>query len=62
MQLSKVLSLASLVVGVLYYLVGVLGLLWPKSPPGDVGLVSTAVVFILFGLVGLLVDRKPAQA
>ncbi|MCA1811084.1 MAG: hypothetical protein LC623_03620 [Halobacteriales archaeon] len=60
MHLSKVLSLASLAVGVLFYLTGVLGLLWPKSPPMDVGLLSTSAIFALFGLVGLLVQPKPA--
>lgn len=62
MHLSKVLSLASLAVGVLFYLTGVLGLLWPKSPPMDVGLLSTSAIFVLFGLVGLLVQPKATVA
>ncbi|HUR63630.1 MAG TPA: hypothetical protein VM241_04025 [Candidatus Thermoplasmatota archaeon] len=62
MHLSKVLSLASIVLGVLFYLAGVLGLLWPKSPPMDVGLLSTSVLFVLFGLVGLLLTPKTAAA
>jgi hypothetical protein len=61
MHLSKVLSLASIVLGVLFYLTGVLGLLWPASPPLDVGLVSTSVLFVLFGLVGLTM-REPTAA
>lgn len=62
MHLSKVLSLASIAVGVLFYLVGVLGLLWPKSPPMDVGLVSTSAIFVLFGVAGLFVEPKRAAA
>ncbi len=61
-QISKVLSFASLAYGVLFYLAGVSGLLWPATPPLDVGLLSTAAVFILFGLVGLLLKPTPNQA
>ncbi|HUR62669.1 MAG TPA: hypothetical protein VM286_09940 [Candidatus Thermoplasmatota archaeon] len=60
MRLSKIVSLVCIVLGVLFYLQGVLGLLWPRSPPLDVGLLSTSALFVLFGLVGLLLDRKPA--
>ena len=61
MHLSKVLSLVSIALGVLFYLQGILGLLFEKAtPPGDVGLVSTSALFILLGLVGLLLEPKPA--
>ena len=62
MHVSKIVSVVCIAVGVLFYFQGVLGLLWPKSPPMDVGLLSTSVLFILFGLVGLLLDRKTAAA
>jgi hypothetical protein len=62
MHVSKVLSLASIAVGVLFYLVGVLGLLWPSTKPFDVGLLSTSALLVLFGLVGLLLERKPAPS
>ena len=63
MQLSKVLSYASLAYGVLFYLAGVSGMLWAKaSPPLDVGLVSTSVIFILMGAVGLLLKPEAKQA
>ncbi|HEX2066063.1 MAG TPA: hypothetical protein VHI93_04540 [Candidatus Thermoplasmatota archaeon] len=59
MHLSKVLSVASIAFAALFYLTGVLGLLWPKTDPLDVGLLSTSVLFLLFGLVGLLVRPRP---
>ena len=62
MHVSKILSVASLAVGVLFYLTGVLGLLWPKSPPMDVGLLSTSAIFVLFGLVGLLIKPQSETA
>ncbi|MEK6985538.1 MAG: hypothetical protein AABX89_04045 [Candidatus Thermoplasmatota archaeon] len=62
MQMSRALSFASLVFGVLFYLVGVLGLLWPATAPLDVGLTSTSAIFILFGLFGLLLKPQPAKA
>ncbi|MEA3190135.1 MAG: hypothetical protein QOD77_717 [Thermoplasmata archaeon] len=61
MQLSKVLSLASLAFGVLFYVAAVAGLLWPATPPADVGILSTAGVFILMGLVGLLLRPQGAH-
>src|SRR5581483_4304634 len=45
MHLARIASAVSLVFGVLFYLASVGGLLWhAKSPPGDVGLVSTTGV------------------
>jgi len=62
-HLSKVLSLASIVLGVLFYLQGVLGLLFEKATsPTDVGLVSTSALFVLFGLVGLMLQPRAATA
>lgn len=60
MNLGKILALASLVFGLLFYVVAVAGLLWPATPPTDVGLVATSAVFVLFGAFGLLL-RSPAQ-
>jgi len=55
---ALVLSIASLAFGVLFYVASVAGLLWSKpTPPLDHGLVPTAAVFVLFGLVGLVVAR-----
>ncbi|MEA3203278.1 MAG: hypothetical protein QOI63_953, partial [Thermoplasmata archaeon] len=42
MNLRKVVAFGLIAVGVLFYLVGVLGILWPKTPPTDVGLLSTS--------------------
>jgi hypothetical protein len=59
MQLSKILSYASLAFGALFYILSVAGLLWKAAtPPLDVGLVSTSAVFVLFGLVGLLLKPQ----
>ena len=55
------LSLACLVFGIGFYLVGVAGLLWPKTSPADVGLLSTCVVFVLFGVLGLLLAREQTK-
>jgi len=62
-RVALVLSIASLAVGVIYYVGSVAGLLWSApTPPLDHGLVPTAAVFVLFGLVGLLVARgQPAE-
>jgi hypothetical protein len=60
MNLRKVAALVLIAFGVLLYLVGILGVLWPRTQPGDVGLVSTSAIFALFGIVGLFVDGKPA--
>lgn len=59
-QFSRGLSIASLVFGVLFYVVAVAGLLWPATQPSDVGLVSTTAVFVLFGAFGLLL--RPTSA
>ncbi len=62
MQTAKILSLACLAFGVLFYLASVGGLLWhAASPPMDVGLVATTAVFVLLGILGLLLKDAPAQ-
>lgn len=48
------LSLASLVFGVLFILLTVVGL---GTPIGDIGMMSTAVVFLLFGGFGLWLNK-----
>lgn len=54
------LSWACVVVGVVFYLAGVSGLLFGNAtPPGDVGLVSVTLVLVLFGVVGIMLTRKP---
>jgi len=59
-RLSLVLSVASLVFGVLFYILAVGGVLWPATDPLDHGLVPTVAVFILFGVLGLFLGRgKP---
>jgi uncharacterized membrane protein YiaA len=49
----NILSWLSLGFGVVLYLVGVTGLLWPATPPTDVGLLASSLVFVLFGVIGL---------
>ena len=60
MNLHKVIAVALIALGLAYYLTGVLGLLWPKSPATDVGLLSTSAIFVLFGVAYLFVDPKVA--
>ena len=48
-----ILSWASLAFGVVLYLIGVSGIFWPATPPADVGLLASSLVFVLFGVVGL---------
>lgn len=58
---ATVLSILCLVFGVGLYLIGVAGLLWPSTSPTDVGLLSTSIVFALFGVLGLLLAREQAK-
>ncbi|MES2153971.1 MAG: hypothetical protein V4510_02455 [bacterium] len=64
MRSGKFLAVASLAVGVVFYLGSVGGMLWGKaSPPADVGVVSTSAVFVLFGVLGLMLkDDQAPQA
>lgn len=62
MRTSKVLALACLAVGVLFYVVAIAGLLWPATKPTDVGLLSTSGVLVLFGLAGLALREPPVRA
>lgn len=52
------LSVASLVYGVLFYILTVAVL---RTPPGDIGMVSTSVVFVLLGAFGLLAAKAQAR-
>lgn len=62
MRTGKILALGSLAFGVLFYLGSVGGILWhAATPPGDVGVVATSGVFVLFGLLGLLLKDQPVQ-
>ena len=57
-RLSLVLSVASLLFGVLVYVGSVAGLLWAKpTPAGDHGVIPVAAIFVLFGVVGLFLGR-----
>jgi hypothetical protein len=57
-RLSLVLSVASLLFGVLVYVGSVAGLLWAKpTPVADHGVIPVAAIFVLFGLAGLLLGR-----
>jgi hypothetical protein len=60
MDAGTLLSGVCLVLGVGFYVAGVAGFLWTKTAPGDVGLLSTSAVFVLFGVLGLVL--KKAQA
>jgi len=62
MNPGKILALGCLAIGVLFYVAAVAGLMWPATPPMDVGVVSTSGVFILLGLLGLLLKDRPAQS
>ncbi len=62
-DLTSVLSIASIAFGVILYLTSVLGLFFEAaSPPGDVGLLSTVGIFVLFGVLGLLLANARAEA
>ncbi len=66
MKASPVLivSIVCLAFAVLLYLTSVAGLIFEKaSSPTDMGLVSTTVVFLLFGIFGLLLHKvRSAEA
>lgn len=62
MNTTFALSLASLAFGILFFVLTVLLL---GTPPLDIGMVSTAAVFVLLGVFGLLLGRAqepPANA
>lgn len=54
------LSLAVLIFGIVFFLVAVTGMLWPASKVTDVGVLSTTVICVLFGAIGILASRTPA--
>lgn len=58
MKGARILSVVLLAFAVVYYLVAVTGLLWPATPPLDVGIVSTTAIFALLGGLGLLVTQE----
>ena len=58
--LGRILAIASLAFGVLFYVLGVAGVFWPASPATDVGLLSTSAIFVLMGGLGLLLKPQPA--
>jgi hypothetical protein len=61
MRTGKMVAIGCLVLGVLFYLGSVAGLLWANpTPVADVGVISTAGIFVLFGLVGLMLKERPA--
>lgn len=63
MKWPTVLSWACLVAGVLFYIAAISGLMFGNAtPPGDVGVVSTSLVLVLFGGAGLLLLRAKAPA
>jgi len=54
----RTLSIASIAVGVLFYVLGVSGALWPATPPTDVGLATVSILAVLFGAVGFLFPTR----
>ncbi len=63
MDLIKPLSFVSLAIAVILYLASVTGIFYgAATPPGDIGLVSTTLVFLLLGAAGLALDRVRAAA
>lgn len=60
MNMSRMLSVASLVFAVVYYLVAVSGLMWNATPLLDVGIVATCGIFALFGILGLALTKSTA--
>ncbi len=62
MRTGKIVALCSLALGVLFYLAAIAGIMWPATPPMDVGVISTSAVFVLFGLLGLMLkDTSPTN-
>lgn len=58
-----ILGALSLLLAVVLYLVSVTGLLYSApTAPSDIGLVSTTLVFLLFGLGGLVLGRWQTAA
>lgn len=63
MDLSKPLAVLALVVGIGIYLGAVSGALFGAATrPTDVGALTTLVVGVLFGGLGLLLGRQPQPA
>jgi hypothetical protein len=62
MQAVRFLSVVSLLVAVVLLVVSVSGAFWPSTPIGDIGMLSTVVIFALFGVVGLALARQHAHA
>lgn len=55
-----VLGAATLLFGIVFFVVSVTGMLWPSTPVGDVGLLSVVSVTCLLGIGGLALSRYPA--
>ncbi len=53
------LSVASLVFGVLIFVLSIAAL---GTPANDIGMVSTSIVFVLFGAFGLLLNKFQGEA
>ncbi|MGB0653181.1 MAG: hypothetical protein ACPGQL_08265 [Thermoplasmatota archaeon] len=62
-DVTTILSFVSIAFGVLLYLASVLGLFYDNAtPPADIGLLSTVLVFVLFGVFGILLSKARAEA
>lgn len=59
LSLTTVLSLLSLAIGVVVFLVAVTMM---GTPIGDIGMLSTAGIFVLLGVFGLLLARAEQNA
>lgn len=56
------LSIAVAVVGVLFYLLSVAGVLFSEATPaGDIGVISVTLVFVALGLLGVWAHMAEAK-
>ncbi len=59
---ATILGIASAVFGVLLFLVSVTGVFFGAATSvTDPGMLSTVIVFVLFGVVGYFLGQRPAQ-
>lgn len=57
-NMTTILGIASAVFGLLLFLVSVTGVFWPATPVTDPGMLSTTMVFVLFGVLGFFLGKQ----
>ncbi len=55
---TTILGIASAVFGLLLFLVSVTGIFWNPTPVNDPGMLSTTMVFVLFGVLAFFLGKR----